>query len=198
MDRGLTPRKGKQYMAADRSQLNGKHILAVDDEADILETIEDILDMAEVDTARDFESASEKIRTGTYDLAILDIMGVNGLVLLEEAVAKGIPTVMLTAHAVNPETLMASIRKGAISYLPKETLVELDDLLEDLLAAQAAGKPPWKLLFDRLGTYFDERFGPDWKSKDEPFWSDFSRHWEVGRGIQERLKHDKRLLDKGV
>jgi CheY-like chemotaxis protein len=198
MDRGLTPRKGKQYMAADRSQLNGKHILAVDDEADILETIEDILDMAEVDTARDFESASEKIRTGTYDLAILDIMGVNGLVLLEEAVAKGIPTVMLTAHAVNPETLMASIRKGAISYLPKETLVELDDLLEDLLAAQAAGKPPWKLLFDRLGAYFDERFGPDWKSKDAPFWSDFSRHWEVSRGIQARLKHDKRLLDKGV
>lgn len=198
MDRGLTPRKGKQYMAADRTQLNGKHILAVDDEADILETIEDILDMAEVDTARDFESASEKIRTGTYDLAILDIMGVNGLVLLEEAVAKGIPTVMLTAHAVNPETLMASIRKGAISYLPKETLVELDDLLEDLLAAQAAGKPPWKLLFDRLGTYFDERFGPDWKSKDEPFWSDFSRHWEVGRGIQARLKHDERLLDKGI
>jgi DNA-binding NarL/FixJ family response regulator len=128
----------------------------------------------------------------------LDIMGVNGLVLLEEAVAKGIPTVMLTAHAVNPETLMASIRKGAISYLPKETLVELDDLLEDLLAAQAAGKPPWKLLFDRLGAYFDERFGPDWKSKDEPFWSDFSRHWEVSRGIQARLKHDKRLLDKGV
>lgn len=185
-------------MAADQSQLNGKRILAVDDEADILETIEDILDMATVETARDYESASEKIRSGTYDLAILDIMGVNGLALLEEAVAKGIPTVMLTAHAVNPETLMASIRKGAISYLPKETLIELDDLLEDLLAAQAAGKPPWKLLFDRLGTYFDERFGPDWKTKDEPFWSDFSRHWDVGRGIQERLKHDKRLLDKGI
>ena len=52
-------------------------------------------------------------------------MGVNGLELLEEAVAKGIPTVMLTAHAVNPETLMASIRKGAISYLPKAKLSEL-------------------------------------------------------------------------
>jgi DNA-binding response OmpR family regulator len=51
-------------MAADQSQLKGRRILAVDDEADILETIEDILDMAEVDTARDFETASEKIRTG--------------------------------------------------------------------------------------------------------------------------------------
>jgi len=185
-------------MAADQAHLHGKRILAVDDEVDILETIEDILDMATVDTAQDYEHASEKIRTQTYDLAILDIMGVNGLTLLEETVAKGIPTVMLTAHAVNPETLMASIRKGAISYLPKETLVELDDFLEALLAAQAAGKPPWKLLFDRLGTYFDERFGPDWKTKDEAFWSDFSRHWEVGRGIQSRLKHDRRLLDKGI
>lgn len=185
-------------MAAQQSYLDGKRILAVDDEADILETIQDILDMADVDLARDYASASEKIRTGSYDLAILDIMGVNGLVLLEEAVAKGIPSVMLTAHAVNPETLMSSIRKGAISYLPKETLVELDGLLEDLLAAQAAGTPPWKLLFERLGTYFDERFGPDWKARDEGFWSDFSRTWEVGRGIQERLKHDKRILDKGI
>jgi CheY-like chemotaxis protein len=185
-------------MAEQKGHLDGKRILAVDDEADILETIEDILDMADVDTAQDYESASEKIRTGRYDLAILDIMGVDGLVLLEEAVSKGIPTVMLTAHAVNPETLMSSIRKGAISYLPKETLAEIDDLLESLLAAQSAGKPPWKLLFDKLGDYFDERFGPDWKDKDEAFWSDFSRTWEVGRGIQERLKHDDRLRDKGI
>lgn len=185
-------------MADSQSHLDGKRILAVDDEGDILETIQDILDMADVDCARDYETASEKIRNGRYDLAILDIMGVRGLTLLEEAVARGIPTVMLTAHAVNPETLMASIRKGAISYLPKEALAELDDLLEALLAAQAAGKPPWKLLFDRLGTYFDERFGPDWKAKEKTFWSDFSRNWEVGRGIQERLKHDKRVLDKGI
>lgn len=172
--------------------------MAVDDENDILETIVDILDMAEVDTARDYDSASAKIRTGRYDLAILDIMGVDGLTLLDEAVAMGIPTVMLTAHAVNPETLMASIRKGAISYLPKETLIDLDDLLEALLGAQAAGKPPWKLLFDRLGGYFDERFGPDWKAKDETFWSDFSRNWQVGRGIQARLKNDPRVRDIGV
>ena len=185
-------------MAETNTHLDGKRILAVDDEVDVLETITDILDMAAVDTARDYEEASRKIRTGTYDLVILDIMGVNGLTLMEEAVARGLPAVMLTAHAVNPETLMSSIRKGAISYLPKETLVELDDLLEDLLAAQAAGKPPWKLLFDRLGDYFDERFGPDWKTKDATFWSDFSRTWDVGRGIQERLKHDARLREKGI
>jgi CheY-like chemotaxis protein len=191
-------RKRKRPMADNYSHLEGKRILAVDDEADILETIQDILDMAKVDGVKDYAGALEKIRSGRYDLAILDIMGVNGLELLEEAVAKGIPTVMLTAHAVNPETLMASIRKGAIAYLPKETLVELDDFLEDLLNARAAGKPPWKLLFDKLGDYFDERFGAGWKDENKDFWSDFSRTWDVGRGIQERLKHDKRLLDKEI
>lgn len=180
------------------SHLDGIRILAVDDEEDILETIEDILDQARIDRARDYETASEKLRKNRYDLAILDIMGVNGLKLLEETVEQGIPTVMLTAHAINPETLMASIRKGAISYLPKETLVDLDVFLEQLLAAQKSGIPPWKLLFEKLGAYFDERFGPDWKEKDREFWTEFDRTYQVGKGIQERLKHDPKVLEKGV
>ncbi len=185
-------------MTQTESVLKGKKILAVDDEEDILETIEDILDEVVVDTARDYESASKKIRQNKYDLAILDIMGVNGLQLLEESVSRGIPTVMLTAHAVNPETLMESIRKGAISYLPKETPAELDVLLDDLLGAHQNGQPAWKLLFDKLGDYFDERFGPDWKEKDKEFWSEFSRTYQVSKGIQQRLKHDERILGKGI
>ena len=178
------------------SILKGKRILAVDDEEDILETIEDILDEVDLDTATDYEGASRKIRENPYDLAILDIMGVNGLKLLEEAVERGIPAVMLTAHAVNPETLMASIRKGAISYLPKETLSDLDELLEALLGAHQKGIPPWKLLFEKLGAYFDERFGADWKERDRQFWSEFSRTYQIGKGIQERLKRDDRMRDK--
>jgi len=181
---------------AEHTFLAEKSVLAVDDEVDILETIEDILDESNVDTARDYESASEKIKKQTYDLVILDIMGVNGLQLLEESVAKGFPTVMLTAHAVNPDTLMASIRKGAISYLPKESLADLDDLLNDLLGAYERGEAPWKLLFEKLGSYFDERFGADWKEAEKTFWSDFDQTYEIGKGIQERLKKDARILDK--
>jgi CheY-like chemotaxis protein len=178
------------------SILTGKSILAVDDETDILESIEDILDMSKVDTAMDYETASEKIKKNAYDLIILDIMGVNGLKLLEESVARDIPTVMLTAHAVNPETLMASIRKGAISYLPKESLADLDELLSGLLSAYDKGEAPWKLLFEKLGHYFDERFGADWKEKDKAFWSEFSRTYQIGKGIQQRLKQDGRVKDK--
>ena len=116
-------------MAAEiTSHLTALSVLAVDDEKDILDTIEDVLDKAKVDRAEDYDSASQKLKDRKYDLAILDIMGVNGLDLLVEAVNKGIPTVMLTAHAMNPETLKASINKGALSYLPKEELTRLDDL----------------------------------------------------------------------
>ena len=185
-------------MTDSSSILGGKRILAVDDEIDILETIEDILDDAAVDTAGDYETASQKIKEASYDLAILDIMGVDGLRLLEETVARGIPTVMLTAHAVNPEALMESIQKGAISYLPKEKLAELDELLEMLLDAHLKGDPPWKLLFEKLGAYFDERFGDDWQAKDQKFWHEFSRNYQVSKGIQQRLLHDKNIIDKGI
>jgi DNA-binding response OmpR family regulator len=180
------------------SYIRGKHILAVDDEADILESIEEILEDAKVDTALDYDGALKKINEKQYDLAILDIMGVDGLQLLDACVKRGIPTVMLTAHAINPETLMESIRKGAISYLPKEALAELDVMLNEILSAHDRGEPSWKLLFEKLGDYFDKRFGADWKEKDREFWSEFSRTYQVGKGIQERLKHDSRVADKGI
>jgi CheY-like chemotaxis protein len=185
-------------MAEKKSYLKGLRILAVDDEEDVLDTIAEALEMASVDRAQDFKTAVKKISEKTYDLAILDIMGVDGLTLLDKTVEKGIPTVMLTAHALNAETLLASVRKGAISYLPKEKLAEIDQILNDLLAAQAAGEPTWKLLFEKLGDFFDEKFGPGWKEKDKDFWSDFSRTYQISKGIQARLVKDEKILSKGI
>ena len=84
-------------MIEKESLLKGLRILAVDDEVDILETIEDILIDAAVDTAGDYAAASAKIANNRYDLAILDIMGVDGFQLLKMSVKRGFPTVMLTA-----------------------------------------------------------------------------------------------------
>ena len=174
-------------MSGDESLLKGKHILAVDDEEDILETIEDILDESVIDSARDYENASKKIKAGTYDLVILDIMGVRGLELLEESVERGFPTVMLTAHALNPETLMESIQKGAISYLPKEKLSELDDLLNEILGAFNRNESTCELLLEKLWDYFEKRWGPGWQERDREAWLEFCRAYSIGKEIKERF-----------
>ena len=174
-------------MSGYESLLKGKHILAVDDEMDILEAIKEILDESVIGFARSYENASKKIKAGKWDLVLLDIMGVDGLQLLEESVEQGFPTVMLTAHAVNPKTLMESIQKGAISYLPKEKLAEIDDLLNAILGALHRNESTWELLFEKLWGYFDKRWGPAWHERDREFWSEFCRSCSIGKGLQERL-----------
>jgi hypothetical protein len=64
---------------------------------------------------------------------------------------------MLTAHAMTPESLRESARLGASAFLPKEKMVELEPFLEDVI--EKKGKPVWKKLFERLGSYFCTRFG---------------------------------------
>lgn len=152
-------------------RLKGLRILAVDDEPDILETIVDVLDGATVDSARSYEEAVSFLETRAYDVAVLDIMGVDGMELLNQTVAQGIPTVMLTAHAMNPDTLKASIEQGANSYLPKEELANLAEHICDVLEAIEAGQSTWERLFNRMGRFFERAFAPGWRSGDPDFWS---------------------------
>jgi DNA-binding NtrC family response regulator len=149
------------------SPLKDKVILVVDDEPDVLETVGEELDMALIHKAGDYDTALQYLLSYTYDVVILDIMGVNGFELLKNAVSRGFPAVMLTAHAVTTDALKKSIKLGAISFLPKEKMSELKEFLEDVV--MNGGKSIWIKLFDRLGAYFNKRFGPDWKEKDKFF-----------------------------
>ena len=153
-------------MASD-SPLKDKFILVVDDEPDVLETVEEELDMCMIRTATDYETAMQYLSGYTFDIVILDIMGVNGFELLQDAVSRGFPAVMLTAHALSPESLKKSIKLGAVSFLPKEKIPELRSFLEDVVIG--GGKPVWHKLFDKLGSYFEKRFGPDWQERDKFF-----------------------------
>jgi DNA-binding response OmpR family regulator len=60
------------------SLLDGKSILIVDDEPDVLETLEELLPMCNLEKAPSFDEAKELIEKRDFDLAILDIMGVDG------------------------------------------------------------------------------------------------------------------------
>jgi CheY-like chemotaxis protein len=145
--------------------LKGKTILAVDDEPDILETIEEVLEVCEVETAGTFHKAQELLKTRSYDLVILDIMGVKGLDLLDTACEKGFPSVMLTAPAINPEYILQAVQRGAVSYLPKGDLIHLEALLTELLELIEKGNSPWPHIIDRLGPLLDERFGLAWREE---------------------------------
>ncbi len=157
---------GERAMSTE-SALKDKVILVVDDEPDVLETVEEELDMCLVHKAGDYDTALQYLLSYTYDVVVLDIMGVDGFELLKNAVSRGFPAVMLTAHAVTPDALKKSIKLGAISFLPKEKMSELKEFLEDVVLN--GGKPIWIKFFDRLGSYFNKRFGPDWKEKDKFF-----------------------------
>ena len=119
--------------------LQGQRILIVDDEPDVLETLSELLDMCELDTAPNFEAAAGLLNENAYDMAVLDIMGVRGYDLLELANQKGIPALMFTAHALNPDDFFKSIEGGAKAYIPKEKMSEIVFFTADLLRANQAG-----------------------------------------------------------
>jgi DNA-binding NtrC family response regulator len=147
--------------------LKDKVILVVDDEPDVLEIVEEVLDTSIVHKSTDFKTGLEYLMSYTYDIVILDIMGVNGFELLRNSADMGFPTVMLTAHALTPEAMKKSIGLGAVSFLPKDKLPELRSFLEDVVLG--GKKQVWQKLFEKLGTFFSERFGPDWKERDRFF-----------------------------
>jgi DNA-binding response OmpR family regulator len=150
--------------------LKGKKILAVDDEPDVVETIAEILDMCRIETAGNFDKAQQLLNTGHYDMVILDIMGVKGLDLLDTAVAKDFPCVMLTAPALSPDYVLKAMQRGATSYLPKEDLANLDSLLTELFDILANGGSPWHHTLKRLEPLLDERFPANWREKYKELW----------------------------
>jgi DNA-binding NtrC family response regulator len=153
--------------------LNGKKILIVDDEPDVPEALELLLPMCDVAKANTFEEAKNRLEAEHFDVAILDIMGVDGYKLLEMAIEKKVIVVMLTAHALSVENTVKSFKKGAAAYVPKEKMADIRTFLNDIFEAQEKGKSlMWRWL-DRLGSYYDKRFGPDWKKDDIEFWEKF-------------------------
>jgi CheY-like chemotaxis protein len=159
---------------SENTVLNGKELLIVDDETDILEVLEELLTMCELTLASTFDEAKELLESRYFDLAVLDIMGVNGYKLLEIAKGRDIPALMLTAHAFTPDNLVKSIKEGAASYIPKDEIGNIREFLIDLFVAREEGRNPWGAWQDRLpSSYFERRFGAAWQDADKNFWETF-------------------------
>jgi len=161
------------------SILNDKRILAVDDEPDVLATLEDeILEAApkcKFEKATTYQEAAKKLESQNYDVVILDIMGVRGFDLLELAVSRNFRVAMLTAHALTPEALKRSFEMKARAYLPKEKLGEVVPFLEDVLKYEYL--PGWKRLLEKLKGFFDSKFESDWEKKTGLIWQEWHK-WD--------------------
>jgi DNA-binding response OmpR family regulator len=151
--------------------LKGKRVLIIDDEPDILESLIELLDMCKIDTATSFEDGKKLLESDHYDIAILDIMGVNGFELLKSANKHNIPALMLTANALNEESLKKAAEDGAVYFAPKDKMIDIEIFLTDVLTALEKNKSPWSKLFERLGTFYDKRFhGTNWREQEKDFW----------------------------
>jgi two-component system response regulator CpxR len=143
--------------------LSGKKVLAVDDEDAVLDIIVEQLSACEVTTANSFEKAKQHLENENFDLAILDIMGVRGFDLLLLAKKEGVRAVMLTAHSMNAESMQESADKGAVSFLPKEELFRLEELIAEIFGDLSEGRPHWPKLEKRLGDRLKREWGELWE-----------------------------------
>jgi len=159
------------------SLLKGKKVLLVDDESDVLETLEDLLSMCHVVKTSTFDEAKKCLENEVFDLAILDIMGVDGYNLLEIAIRKKVIAVMLTAHALSLQDTVKSFRGGAAYYIPKDRMKDMAMYLTDILEAKEKGERFWWRWLDRFGSYYDRKFGAEWRRGEEEFWRNFGP-WE--------------------
>jgi DNA-binding NtrC family response regulator len=163
--------------------LRDKLVLAVNEEEDVLEIIEEefAFETANVTlhAATTFANARQYLVSYTYDLALLDIWGIRGFDLLAIAHNADIPVVILTAHAFSIETLRKSIELGARACLPLEKLGSLIPFLEDVLKLDHQN--PWERVLDQVGNLFTRRFGSDWSKRQVEFWPGFGKRLTISQ-----------------
>jgi two-component system, NtrC family, nitrogen regulation response regulator NtrX len=100
------------------------HILVVDDEAPIRETLKEILEYEdfEVSLADNGEKAWQLIQKNDFDVILCDVKmpGIDGMELLEkvQAFRPEIPMVMISGHG-NVEMAIDSTKKGAYDFITK-------------------------------------------------------------------------------
>lgn len=129
-----------------------KHILVVEDEADLVELISYNLKKEgfNVDSAMDGETALSKIKKGRYDLVVLDLMlpGIQGMelcrILRNDPKTETLPIVMLTAKGEDVDKILG-LEMGADDYItkpfsPRELVARVKAVLRRSLEKPAAEK----------------------------------------------------------
>ena len=115
--------------------------------------------MCEIERATSFNEVNNVLTTNYFDIAILDIMGVDSYKLLEAANQKNIITVILSAHALSIEDTVEFFKKGAASHVPKDQMANIATCLIDVFEAKEKGKHFWWRWLDRFNSHYVRVFG---------------------------------------
>ncbi len=119
------------------------HILIIDDEAGIRESLETLLMLEgfRVDMAPTGEAGLEQISNAPYDLVLLDLAlpGQNGIEILPQLLERqpGLPVIMITAYGTVGNVVDA-IRAGAENFVQKPW--DNEKLLADIRSAIGRGR----------------------------------------------------------
>lgn len=116
------------------------HILIVDDERSIRNSLKEILEFEKftVDLAEDGPTGLKKLKENTYDVALCDIKmpKMDGMEVLQSVLDAGIetPIIMISGHG-NVETAVEAIKLGAYDFIEKpldlnRTLVTLRNAMD--------------------------------------------------------------------
>ncbi len=139
----------------------------IDDDAEILDLIEQILKEEGVDTKRytQAEDFLPHLDTSDFDLIISDLMlpGISGLELLDRLTSKGkeIPVVIITGYA-SLDSAIEAVNRGAFYYIKKPfNIKEIRFVISRLRQRQDTMKE-MDLLKSQVKT-LEERLGRDMK-----------------------------------
>ncbi len=115
--------------------LNGKRILAINDDPDLLDVLEEeILDAHpdfKVEKASTYPQAIEKMVWVQYDAVILDITSFYGFKLLKLAQSRHLPVGLLIPY---PDSPRLPTRMAARAFLSKGSLGEVVPFLEKVMS----------------------------------------------------------------
>ncbi len=121
-------------------------VLVVDDDSGITDTLEDIFQDAgyDVTTASDGYSAIEKVKEGSYDVALLNIKmpGMNGVETYREIkkISPSIRVILMTAYSVL-DLVKNGLEEGAVGVFYKP--LNIDKVL-DFVGSVVRGYPSQK------------------------------------------------------
>lgn len=150
--------KGEGRVASKGHVLQDKRVLIVDDEQDILDTLEELLSLCRISKATRFDQAKKQLEHNDFDFAILDIKGVDGYEILKIAKGKKVPAVMLTGYTTSGQDPLIAYQEGADYYVPKEKMETIEAVLLDILEARQTGTSSWESWKERFGAYFKSRY----------------------------------------